>query len=1126
MNSNPLYLWRSIITIAGAILWFANISFAQVLAPDAATLAKYDRNKNGRLDPEEIAARDAAEARKIPVETAAASEEPIVISPFEVRSEGRGYYSSNTMSGTRLNSKVEDLASSVTVVTKEQMSDFALLDVNDVFLYEAGTEGSGTFTDFSVDRSGSPVDNTQLNPNRANRVRGVGSANVSFGNFETSGRVPIDPINVDAVEISRGPNSTVFGLGNAAGTVNMQPASAHLTKDRSQLGFRIDSFDGYRSSLDVNRVLKRGVLGARGSAVYQHDGFVRKPSGADSQRLNGMIKYQPFKYTTLTASYSYYHIEGNRPNTTMPRDAVTGWRKAGSPTWDPVTASAKLNGVRVPGTFTATALPAYFSNANFRTLSTLFIDEKGLGYWGPSRTTSSTTTPNNPNQNVTLVNTVPEPIRAAQPLFSSDPTVPGKDLYDWSSINLAAVNEQDETTRTTYLQLEQIIFDTPRHMLAVQAGYFLEDSRRFTRNIMGTAGSSGATGFLHVDVNERMVDGSPNPYFLRPFIGIFGIKGTVNSPLRRETSRLQLAYKLDLRGEKNLLHWLGMHQFSGYGEYKDVIQRRIAYRDTILSGHSWVQPTQVAGAIPGFSMPAISDGYFRYYVGDNVGQNADRAPTKFNPGRYNYRWGNGVTGEFVNELALLGSAVVANDSGGTGNTRNVLKTEGVVLQSHLVGGRIVTTFGLRKDRSSNKRGALPKFLTGPNGPEIDYGSLNDWSSDDWILNEGVTKTAGIVVKPLPWLSVHGNKSDSFQPASYAINLQLQQVPDPQGKGKDYGFSLNLFGGKLVARVNRYETTQINSRDSSARTLAQRVRALDFDAAQYRVSLPFLLITKAQGWATAEAAARGVTLTPAQLDARVSEICGLAQRYLVMNASFPGPAHFNTAETGDVVARGTEIELNFNPTIFWTAKLNATQQESIDSRLSPGVTNWINERMPFWQRIIDPDIGRPWFTERYGGAQSASEYLAAQVTSQVKIATATEGKSRPQVRRYRANLSTSYRLAGLTDQALVKRFSVGGALRWEAKSAIGYYGVEQLPAIITELDPNRPIYDKAHLSADAFVGYRTRLWKNKVAATFQLNVRNLQEGGRLQAISAYPDGTPNAYRIVDPRQFIFSATFDL
>ena len=116
----------------------------------------------------------------------------VVLSPFEVSGSGRGYYASNTMSGTRLNSRVEDLASSITVITKEQMADFALLDINDIFLYEAGTEGIGTYTEFAVDRKGSPTDNS-LNPNGSNRVRGVGSANISFANFETSGRMPLDP---------------------------------------------------------------------------------------------------------------------------------------------------------------------------------------------------------------------------------------------------------------------------------------------------------------------------------------------------------------------------------------------------------------------------------------------------------------------------------------------------------------------------------------------------------------------------------------------------------------------------------------------------------------------------------------------------------------------------------------------------------------------------------------------------------------------------------------------------------------------------------------------------------------------------------------------------------------------
>ncbi|HET7536193.1 MAG TPA: hypothetical protein VFJ90_07055, partial [Candidatus Didemnitutus sp.] len=62
--------------------------------------------------------------------------------------------------------------------------------------------------------------------------------------------------------------------------------------------------------------------------------------------------------------------------------------------------------------------------------------------------------------------------------------------------------------------------------------------------------------------------------------------------------------------------------------------------------------------------------------------------------------------------------------------------------------------------------------------------------------------------------------------------------------------------------------------------------------------------------------------------------------------------------------------------------------------------------------------------------------------------------------------------------------------------------------------------------DAFVSYHTKLWSDKVGTTIQVNVRNIAEGGRLQPIGAFPDGTPNAYRIVDPRQYFVTVSFDL
>ena len=133
---------------------------AQVSAPGNAAraaqdLARYDKNKNGRLDADELAAQQADETKAARAGTAGTTdgetEKVVELSPFQVNAGAdQGYLASNTLSGTRLNSKLEDLGASITVVTKQQMLDTAVLDINDIFLYEANTEGTGNFTAFTV----------------------------------------------------------------------------------------------------------------------------------------------------------------------------------------------------------------------------------------------------------------------------------------------------------------------------------------------------------------------------------------------------------------------------------------------------------------------------------------------------------------------------------------------------------------------------------------------------------------------------------------------------------------------------------------------------------------------------------------------------------------------------------------------------------------------------------------------------------------------------------------------------------------------------------------------------------------------------------------------------------------
>ena len=1180
--SHPLpNLPRRPLCLLACLLSATPFIHAQVIsatAPSAATLAKYDKNKDGKLDAAETAAMDADMKKAVPVETKpAGNDEAVQLSPFEVTSDTKGYYASNTMSGTRFNTKLEDLASSITVVTKEQMSDFAMLDINDVFLYTAGTEGTGTYTDYTIDRNGSVSENVSLNPQGANRVRGIGSANVSLGNFETMGRTGIDPTVLDAVEVSRGPNANVFGLGNPSGTVNQVTASANFSRDRSQLQIRGDDWGGYRTSLDLNRVIKKGVLAVRVSGVFQHDAYTRKPSGQNTVRYNGFVRFQPFKKTVINASALFSRTNGNRPNASPPRDSVSYWIANGRPTWDPIAQVIHVNGQTIgaggvgtttPLTTDTAAITQWF-NRGFTGSGRFYayIGPSGFEYLGPGGATLST----NPGSGATAVtgttfNTVRlQSVNAGvgivtgrpsgQPLFTSTPSVNNKALYDWDDINLAAINRFYDRSLNSTVTIDQNVLDTPRQRLDIQLAAVREDSKKYARVTVGELNANGQSGQLLIDPNEKLLDGSTNPFFLRPYIGI-DQPFTRDQPQRWDTYRGQLAYQLNLTRENGLMKWLGMHQFSAYDEYKYRVNRSYSWKDGISDAHAWIPAgaSRVQQAASPGGTPAsanIPRGYFRYYLGDATGNNVDYAPYDFKYGTYNFRYGNGNTG-FVSEPVLISQDATTDRAGGTNNSLTVIKTLGALMQNHLWNDRIVTTFGRRQDRQLVKQGANTGKLNS-DGITFDYDSIDHWAPTYRSNRFGRTESNGAVFKPfrgwsqidqlaagsglshyfgeaLRGLSLTYNESNSFTPAEPRFNLELEELPNPHGAGKDRGFSLNMLDNRFVLRVNWWTTEKLADRNGDAGTIASRAARIDFNTGDGQRLEP-----QAIAWVTWA----NPTFTAAQIDAEVSKQMGLttAQRNSVRD-------YFNAgliSSTNDRIAKGTEIELNFNPMNYWTVAANFTETRQSNANVSTDVQKWLDQRLPIWTTVKDPRIGSTevgglvatagntaglWWNQSYGGGATPAANYATFVGSPFNVVRQSEGTADPSVRRYNFRASTNFRLRGITEHKLLRNFEVGGALRWEDKGSIGYYGIPDAAGIYQSLDRRRPIWDKTHTYVDLNLRYRTKLWADKVAATVQLNVRNVQEGGRLQAIGAYPDGTPNTYRIVDPRQFILTATFDL
>ncbi len=1111
-------------------LALAPMAVAQAVAPGApspAVLAKYDTDNDGKLDAAEQANWDAdrAAAAKKPVtgEEQFMSDDPLEVSVFEVNATRTGYYASSTQSGTRINSLVEDIPSAVTVVTLDQMDDFAMLDLNDIFNYEAGTEGMGTYTDFSVNNSGNPIDGNMADPTSANRIRGMGAANISLGNFETSGRVPVDRIGIEGVEISRGPSSTIFGLGNPSGTVNMIAATGNINRNRSQVQFRADSNGGFRQHLDVNRVLIKNKLAFRFSQVYQDTKYRLKPSGTDTERYNFMLKYQPFKKTTITASYQYYELKGNRPNSVTPRDGITPWLERGSPTWDPLTARVYVDDQIVSSSMPAYGFVTAWQNSG-RGSSLLFVDPWGVNYWAAPRGTTSDN-PLSPNQNgFNYVILSPQTKRATQPLFNTDGAVSDKGLYDWSSINVASGNYVVDKTDTFLVQASQVILETSKQTLAAQLGWFREDSSRFQNLLSGRPNSSGPTGgFLAVDVNRRRLDGTENPNYLRPYIAISDAYAS-DSPLVNDTYRAQVAYKIDFSRDRGLSRWLGLHQAVPYFEYKDFMRQNFNYRYAMIDNHTWLPagtPRGTSNSIYGNdpqNRPSSTGtrNYHFYYVGDTVGTNVDYAPGAVAPGIYDYAWGNAVTGVFNYEPTQLGLAASLDGTGGRANLKKEQKTAGVVVQSHWFRGRLVTTLGLREDRLTNTYGVVPQLM--PDALNHNFAWDDQWA--EAVETRGTTQTIGAVWKPFSWLNIYGNSSDSFLPADPAINLHGQFLPNPTGEGKDAGFLLKFLDNKLTLRFNRYENKQLNSRSGVSATIARAAARLDIWDDQ-AVSRNFALSNQASLWLQDAA---GGTLTPEQLFSRTAELIQLDENRV---RALIDSSDIVLAETEDTKARGTEIELNYEAAWFWRMKLNITQQESVQGNLSPALLAYLEERMPVWQSLIDTRSGENWWTSQYNGINSTTplRFYEGTVAAPLRLALSKEGKTLPQIRKYSVKYSTNFQLAGVTENKILKGVNISASVRWADKAAIGYYGIPDEEGIYRDLDGNRPVYEKARFYADIGIGYKTRFSK-KVRANFQLNVSNIQEDStRLQPVSAFPDGTPSAYRIIDPRLFIFTTTFD-
>lgn len=258
-------------------------------------------------------------------------EDLIELSPFEVSSEtDEGYRATSTLAGTRIRTELRDVGAAIQVVTKEFMTDIGATDNTTLLQYTTNTEVSGTRGVYTGLGNGAQLDETNrlLAPNTVNRVRGLSEAENTRDFFVSD--IPWDAYNVDRVDIQRGPNSILFGLGKPAGIINASLAGGAF-RDEYRADIQFGSHGSLRGSLSLNKELVDDVLAMRVGGLWDHEKFMQDPAYEDDERLYVAARFDPQIFDTETmrtsfkVKFEHGEIDANRPRTVTPVDGVSPW---------------------------------------------------------------------------------------------------------------------------------------------------------------------------------------------------------------------------------------------------------------------------------------------------------------------------------------------------------------------------------------------------------------------------------------------------------------------------------------------------------------------------------------------------------------------------------------------------------------------------------------------------------------------------------------------------------------------------------------------------------------------------------------------------------------------------------
>ncbi len=212
--------------------------------------------------------------------------EVVTLPSFDVTSDpAHGYIASESETGTRIASKIADLPFAVDVVTRPFIKDFAEYSMNDQLAFVAGFSPSEVTGQYQLRGFASPVE-------LVDGFRRIGL---------------IDTIDIDRIEVIKGPDASIYGAIQPGGVVNYitrQPT----TVASGELDIDVGSYNYLETSLSLS-----GPLNKAGTLFFRIDGansFTNYEQAFASEHqgfLDGKLLWKPSDRTSLTVDFE--HVE-------------------------------------------------------------------------------------------------------------------------------------------------------------------------------------------------------------------------------------------------------------------------------------------------------------------------------------------------------------------------------------------------------------------------------------------------------------------------------------------------------------------------------------------------------------------------------------------------------------------------------------------------------------------------------------------------------------------------------------------------------------------------------------------------------------------------------------------------